>query len=119
MEFFIDYWYIILAFIVVCVVIGVAIYYFVKKPTSEQLEAVKEWLLWAVTKAERELGGKTGQLKLRMVYDMFVVRFPWLAKIISFSMVSDWVDEALIKMRKMLETNEAVQAIVEGDAKCQ
>ena len=53
-------------------------------PTNEQLKKVKEWLLWAVAEAEKELGSGTGQLKLRYVYDMFIVKFPSLAKIISF-----------------------------------
>ena len=77
--------------------------------------AVKEWLLWAVTEAEKDLGGGTGKLKLRQVYDLFVTRFPWLAKLVSFELFSDMVDEALEQMREMLDTNEAVKAFVEGE----
>ena len=114
MEFFINYWYIIFALVIVGAVAGISVYRYAKLPTSEQLEMVREWLLWAVTEAERELGGGTGQLKLRQVYDMFVVRFPWLAKVIPFSFFSDLVDDALIDMREMLATNEAVQEHVGG-----
>lgn len=114
MDFIINNWYIILAFIAVGAAAGIAIYHYIKLPTSEQLDKVREWLLWAVTEAEKELGGGTGQLKLRQVYDLFVVRFSWLAKVISFSDFSDLVDEALIEMRKMLATNEAVQEHVLG-----
>lgn len=117
MEFIINYWYIILAFVAVGFVAGVTVYHFVKKPTKEQLNAVKEWLLWAVTEAERELGSGTGQLKLRQVYDQFIVRFPWLAKVVPFEVFSTWVDDALEKMREMLKHNEAVQAHVAGDVK--
>lgn len=74
----------------------------------------KEWMLWAVTKAEKELGSGTGKLKLRYVYDMFVTKFPWLEGVISFEMVSMMVDDALEEMREMLETNKAVQEFVNG-----
>lgn len=114
-DFIINEWYIILATLAVGGAAGIAVYHFFKLPTSEQLDKVREWLLGAVTAAERELGGGTGQLKLRQVYDLFVARFPWLAKTVSFNTFSDLVDEALVDMRRMLKSNEAVQAYVEGD----
>lgn len=114
METLINNWYIIVGLLAVGMAAGVAVYCFIKKPTEEQLNNVREWLLGAVTNAEKELGGGTGQLKLRQVYDLFVVRFPWLAKIISFMTFSDLVDEALEKMRVLLAQNEAVQEYVAG-----
>lgn len=50
-------------------------------PSDKQLNKVREWLLYAVTKAEKELGGGTGQIKLRYVYDMFVARFAGTYKV--------------------------------------
>lgn len=76
----------------------------------------KQWLLYAVTKAEKELGGGTGQIKLRYVYDMFVARFVWLARVISFEAFSMMVDEALERMKKMLESNKAMQDFVNSGA---
>jgi len=87
---------------------------FVKRPRTEQLKSVKEWMLWAVTKAEKELGSGTGKLKLRYVYDMFVAKFPWLGSVVSFEMVSMMVDDALEEMRAMLESNKAVNEYVNG-----
>ena len=87
-----------------------------RKPKEEQIDQLREWLLWAVTLAERELGCGTGVLKLRYVYDMFVERFPTLSGMISFDWFSELVDDALEQMRGMLATNQAVKAIVEGDA---
>ena len=72
--------------------------------------------LYAVTKAEKELGAGTGKLKLRYVYDMFVARFEWLAKVITFDMFSMMVDEALEQMRTMLDSNEAVQKLIANEA---
>ena len=58
----------------------------------------------------------TGQIKLRYVYDMFVARFAWLARVISFEAFSMMVDEALERMKKMLESNKAMQTLVSGEA---
>ena len=69
-----------------------------------------------LTKAEKELGGGTGQIKLRYVYDMFVARFVWLARMISFEAFSMMVDEALERMKKMLESNKAMQDFVNSGA---
>ncbi len=115
MEFIIENWYIIIAILAALAGTGIAIYAFFKLPRTEQLDKVREWLLWAVTNAEKELGGGTGQLKLRQVYDLFVVRFPWLAKIVPFGVFSGLVDEALDKMNGLLATNPAVKALVAGD----
>lgn len=112
MYFLMENWYLIVVFIALVVVVVIGICKQMNVPTEEQLDKVREWLLWAVTEAERELGGGTGQLKLRQVYDLFIVRFPWLVKVISFSRFSDLVDDALVEMREMLSKNEAVQAHV-------
>lgn len=114
MEFLVENWYLLIAAAAIIVVAGVGIYTFLKKPTSEQLKAVKEWLLFAVTEAEKKLGGGTGEIKLRYVYDMFVGKFGFLAEIISFETFSALVDEALEEMREMLKNNEAVNAYVAG-----
>lgn len=114
MEFFINYWYIILALAVVLIVLVLLVYRFFKMPTEEQLEAVREWLLGAVTEAEKELGGGTGQLKLRSVYDRFVVRFPWVAKLLPFAVFSAMVDDALAEMKLLLANNVKIRSYVEG-----
>ena len=114
MEFLTNNWFMIVALTTCAVFIGIAVWRFLKLPKAEQIDAVREWLLIAVTEAEKELGGGTGKLKLRYVYDLFVVRFPWMAKIITFAWFSELVDEALIGMRDLLDKNEAVKTYVEG-----
>lgn len=114
METLIENWHVLAAGLAVLVAAGLGIYRFVGLPTQEQLDKVRKWLLWAVTEAEKELGSGTGELKLRQVYDLFVVRFPWLAKVISFDLFSALVDEALEEMRELLDTNQAVSAFVNG-----
>lgn len=81
-----------------------------------QRAKVREWLVWAVTRAEKELGGGTGQLKLRQVYDWFVTKFPALSAVLPFRVFSAWVDTALEKMKSMLTNNASVANYVEGGA---
>lgn len=117
MEYIIENWALILAILAVIFVAALAVYRFFKLPTEEQLDNLRAWLLGAVTEAEKELGGGTGQLKLRRVYDLFVARFPWLAKVITFNTFSEMVDDALDEMRALLQKNEAVEAYVVGELK--
>lgn len=118
MKFIIENWYIIIAAIAALVVGIVMCVRFFKTSSEEQLKKVKEWLLYATTLAEKELGGGTGKLKLRYVYDMFVTKFPWLADVISFERFSELVDDVLVDMNELLKTNTAVKQYVtesEGD----
>lgn len=73
-----------------------------------------EWLKGAVAEAERYLGSGTGQLKLRMVYDMFIEKFPAFSMIVPFKLFSYWVDIALKWFAKQLESNVNVQNYVKG-----
>lgn len=112
MEFVLEYWYIILAAVVMVAVGIVLAVRFFKKPSSEQVAKVKEWLLMAVLEAEKQFGSGTGKLKLRSVYDLFVARFPWIAKIVSFETFAQWVDEALDTVEQWL-TEDAIAEYVE------
>lgn len=74
-------------------------------------QKVKNWLVYAVSLAESELGSGTGQLKLRSVYNMFILRFPKLSMIITFTRFSDLVDDALDIMREMLKNDKIANII--------
>ena len=112
MKFLIENWYIILTAMALGALAVVAVVRFFRLPREKQMENVRQWLLGAVTAAEAELGGGTGKLKLRQVYDAFLTKFPWLAQVVTFSQFSGLVDEALKEMRKLLEDNKAVQQLV-------
>ena len=83
------------------------------------LMGFKNWLVWAVSEAEKGLGSGTGQLKLRLVYDMAVARFPIVAKLIPFKLFSNMVDTALKIMNEMIKNNasiaEAITNQIEGE----
>lgn len=114
MNFIIENWYIILAALAIVAVAIVAVIRFFRLPRAEQMKNVRQWLLGAVTAAEAELGGGTGKLKLRQVYDAFLTKFPWLAPVVPFEQFSGLVDDALEEMRKLLADNKAVQQLVTG-----
>lgn len=76
------------------------------------LMGFKEWLVYAVAEAEKQLGSGTGQLKLRYVYDLAVVRFPIVSKIMPFNMFSSMVDAALNIMNTMIVNNEDIAVMI-------
>lgn len=112
MNFILNNWYLILSALAVAIMVIAFIFNFFRMPSDKQINNLKEWLKLAVTQAEKELGSKTGQLKLRYVYDLALARFNWLGKLISFEQFSLYVDEALIWLNEQLKSNEAVQNLV-------
>lgn len=80
-----------------------------------QKAKINEWLKFAVIEAERYLGGGTGQLKLRTVYDWFIEQFPIVAAFVPFSVFSAWVDVALETMEEWLNKNQQVKTYVTGE----
>lgn len=114
MDWLINNWYLIVA---AGAVIGAAVFAvrkFLGLPTEQQIRNFQEWLKWAVAEAEKQLGSGTGQLKLRLVYDMAVEKFPWITKLVTFEEFSMWVDEALLWLNKQLESNKAVISMIKG-----
>jgi len=114
MEWIFENWYLIVALIAIIWSAAYALYKFYGLPSAEQTQKVREWLLYAVIIAEKELGSGTGQLKLRYVYDLFLNKFPWMARILSFDAFSSMVDEALDEMKHLIATNEHITEFVEG-----
>ncbi len=100
---------------IVWVVLGLALVLGVALTTGCQLAGFREWLKYAVSLAEKELGSGTGQLKLRLVYELFLSKFPWLGKLVSFEVFSSYVDEALVWLNTQLESNTAVAGYVRGE----
>lgn len=80
-----------------------------------QKRNIQEWLLYAVIEAEKELGSKTGKIKLRQVFDWFIVSFPIVSKFVPFNAFSGLVDAALVEMKKLLNTNIQCRLYVEGE----
>lgn len=104
-----QYWFLIIIAIAIISDITIIVYQWLKKPTEEQLNKVKEWLVFAVADAEKHLGTGTGQMKLRYVYDMFVTKFPAIAVFLSFEQFSKMVDGALDKFNELIKTNNNIK----------
>lgn len=92
---------VVLGLIILCALVILTIY-------NIKITNVKQWLKYAVVEAEKFLGGKTGQLKLRYVYDLAVRQFPWIVTFITFEVFSGWVDEALEWMKDQIQQNKAI-----------
>lgn len=70
---------------------------------------ITEWLIEKVAEAEIYFGSKTGKMKLRSVYDVFVKDRPFLSLLISFEKFSELVDIALEKFEKMLNEDDGIK----------
>ncbi len=99
---------IIIAICLLCI----GLVYFFRLSKEKQQQIIKEWLLLAVVRAEKELGDGTGQLKLRFVYDLFLDKFKVISYIISFEQFSKLVDDSLEIMRTMISNNKKVEDYV-------
>ena len=85
----------------ILVIIVVLVYFFLNGKQS-----VMNWLFYAVTQAERDFSESgLGKIKLKSVYDSFVITYPIFSKIIPFKVFSAWVDLALDEMRDLLSKN--------------
>ncbi len=115
MNWFIENWSIIVGTVAAAAALAAVVIGFFNLPVAMQKTKIKEWLLYAVTEAERIFGSGTGKLKLEATFEWFVEKFPWVSKIVSFETFSGWVDEALDKMRELLDTNDDINYYVNGD----
>ena len=111
-----DYYTIIIIAIVV-IGLAAAAYNFFKLSKEAQIQNIKEWLLLGCLEAEKALGSKTGKIKLRYVYDLFVARFRFMSYFISFEQFSLLVDEALEEMRGLIESNAVVKELINNGSK--
>lgn len=114
-NFLCNNWAIIVMLLCVIVVTFLQVLNFVTLPTAEQKKKVLEWLLYAVTEAEKYFGSNMGAVKLRSVYDQFLTKFPTIAKVISFETFSAWVDEALESMKALMADNETIRDYAENN----
>ena len=114
-EFIHEYWYLVIAIIAIISMASITIYNWFKMPDNEQIEQVKQWLLYAVAKAEKELGSGTGQIKLRYVYNMFITKFPAIALFLTFEEFSNLVDEALQELQELIDKNSSIEALINGE----
>ena len=91
------------------------VYNFITQTKEQQIANIKQWLIYACIEAEKLLGSKTGKVKLRYVYDLFVSKYKFISCIIPFDTFSSWVDDSLVQMREMIEQNMAIENYVGVD----
>ena len=115
MKFLYDNW----SLLILIFSAAIILYFKFKKlsglPSEAQQQKIKEWLLFSVMMAEKEFSSGTGRLKLVSVYSQFLDKFPSIAPVVSFELFSSWVDEVLVQMRAILETNKDIESYINGD----
>lgn len=114
MEFTVENWALVIAFICGTVYCIQRIAEFIALPTEKKKAEVIARLLDWVREAEAELGGKTGEFKLSQVYNKFCEAYPLLKRWISLEKFNEWVGVALAEMKKKFE-DEAVKANALGE----
>ena len=95
---------------VICFAVGMFLDKFIKKSREEKIQVVKDWLLYAIAMAERELGSGTGRIKLGQVYEQFLLVFPQLQHVISFDTFAKLVDDVLVEFQELIEENVTIAA---------
>lgn len=95
--------------IILCVILAVIIVF-----GGLYIMGFKDWLVWAVIAAEQMFGSKTGQLKLRYVYDLAIRHFPVIAKLLPFSVFAILVEKALEVMNSMIQENKSIAEAIGG-----
>lgn len=111
-EFLKANWAPVLGTFVVMIFIAYHLFRWLEKPRAQQIADMKEWLKFAVIEAEKSLGGGTGALKLRAVYDRAIGVFPWVKMFVSFETFNEYVIEALDWMENELTENPSIAAYV-------
>lgn len=117
MNWIVENWFLVVAFVACIAGIAGAIIYYVGLPAEEQKKKIRQWLIYACIEAERELQSGTGQLKLRKVWNKLcnISAFASVVKSISFDTFSEWVTDALRKAKEMLINNKTLATYVYGD----
>ena len=113
MTLLMEYWWLVIVILAILVIAFMFLITYINLPNSKKAKKVKEWLLFAVVQAEKELGSGTGQLKLRYVYNLALSKFPIFIKLIPFELFSNFVDEALQQLENLIEDSEGVKKYIE------
>jgi len=113
MTLLMEYWWLAIAILAILVIAFMFLITYINLPNSKKAAKVKEWLLYAVVQAEKELGSGTGQLKLRYVYNLALAQFPIFIKLIPFELFSSFVDGALKQLENIIEDSEGVKKYME------
>lgn len=111
MELLLQHYDFILIMLVALGGLGFTIYKFVTLPNGDKKEKLRIILLDLVIEAEAKFGDKTGRLKFSYVYSVLVERYNWV-KHIPLTVIEELIEEALVQMRLLLETNAKVKSIV-------
>lgn len=93
--------------ILLCLIVVVVLLYIISSGQT------MKFLKTAVIAAEKDLGSKTGQVKLLKVYSMFIEKFPIFSKLVPYVVFCSWVDASLDWMKETIEKNSSIKSYIE------
>lgn len=126
MKWVMDNWSLLVVVLSTIIVIAIRVANYLKLSDEEKaatnskhrdatLKALSDWLLIAVTEAEKDLGSGTGKLKLRAVYEKAISLFgPELADMITLEQLDQLLQVPLEQMRNMLDSNANIRDYVDN-----
>lgn len=98
MNFIIENWYIVLAFVCLGIVLGMTIYHFVLLPNDKKMAIFKNALANLVKQAEELVGSGNGEKKLEWVYRQVSTQFPFITMFLSDEEFKALVNNALVEV---------------------
>lgn len=105
-NFVLEYWYILVAFLACGAFGGIKAYLFVKLSPDDQMAKIKEMIYSLVLEAEKLLGSSTGEAKFAQVISWIYERFPFdLVKLISQEQLKELIEDAVTRMKEYFEKN--------------
>lgn len=102
--------------IVLCITLAGVYFWFLRRPpTEEHAKIIIDIIFSLVLEAEKQLGGKTGQAKFALVVRDFMRECPaWLQKFVTTEMLTEWINEAVERMKNYLAANRAAERVFMG-----
>lgn len=108
-QFLINYWDLILLFVIAIVLVVLAIF-------KGNKSVVMSMLVSLVTEAEKNFGSGTGTLKMATVIAEIYPKLPTIIKtFITAEKLTKWVEDALIIAKEKWRTNSSIKAYIESE----
>ncbi len=105
LNWLIENWFVIVVFVCVLFVLLVHIIkLFIMEP-EKRLSFIKDTIFSLVLMAEKELGSKTGEMKLKLVITTFYKKYPFIRLILSENKLIDVIEESVVEMKNILKKN--------------
>ncbi len=105
LNWLVEYWFVIVVFVCVLFVLIVHIVKFLIMEPNKKLSFIKDTIFSLVLMAEKELGSKTGEAKLKLVITTFYKKYPFARFILPENKLIEVIEESVVEMKNILKKN--------------